>query len=152
VNVSEQLQAKLDTLPTKPGVYLMKGTQGDVIYVGKTVNLRSRVRSYFQRASQHHAKTRRLTAEVTDFDWIITENELEALVLENVLIKQHRPRFNVRLRDDKTYPGDRHAPHGAGRRLVLRSLRFARNRAPDVGWPAAHLSLPHLPARDHGEG
>jgi excinuclease ABC subunit C len=104
VNVSEQLQAKLDTLPTKPGVYLMKETQGHVIYVGKTVNLRSRVRSYFQRAGQHHAKTRRLTAEVTDFDWIITENELEALVLENVLIKQHRPRFNVRLRDDKTYP------------------------------------------------
>ena len=104
VNVSEQLQAKLDTLPTKPGVYLMKETQGHVIYVGKTVNLRSRVRSYFHRAGQHHAKTRRLTAEVTDFDWIITENELEALVLENVLIKQHRPRFNVRLRDDKTYP------------------------------------------------
>ena len=82
----------------------MKSTQGRVIYVGKTVNLRSRVRSYFQPAGQTEAKTRRLTAEVADFDWIITENELEALVLENVLIKQHRPRFNVRLRDDKTYP------------------------------------------------
>lgn len=102
--ISEHLQAKLDTLPARPGVYLMKDEQGDVIYVGKAVNLHSRVRSYFQRASQHEGKTRRLTAEVADFDWILTENEVEALVLENVLIKQHRPRFNVRLRDDKTYP------------------------------------------------
>ena len=104
MTISERLQAKLDTLPAKPGVYLMKEPQGEVIYVGKAVNLRSRVRSYFQRASQHEGKTRRLTAEVADLDWIITENEVEALVLENVLIKQHRPRFNVRLRDDKTYP------------------------------------------------
>ena len=82
----------------------MKDGQGEVIYVGKTVSLRSRVRSYFQSAGQHQAKTRRLTAEIADFEWIITENELEALVLENLLIKRHRPKFNVRLRDDKTYP------------------------------------------------
>jgi len=100
----EQLQAKLDTLPAKPGVYLMKDARGRVIYVGKAVNLRSRVRSYFQRAGQHAIKTRRLTAEVTDLDWIITDNELEALILENVLIKRHHPRYNIRLRDDKTYP------------------------------------------------
>jgi excinuclease ABC subunit C len=104
VTPSDQVQAKLDTLPTKPGVYIMKDAQGDVVYVGKTVDLRSRVRSYFQRSSQAGAKVRRLSAEVADIDWIITENEVEALVLENVLIKRHRPRYNVRLRDDKTYP------------------------------------------------
>jgi len=104
VSDSNGLQAKLDTLPSKPGVYLMKDGQGEVIYVGKTVSLHSRVRSYFQISGQQQAKTRRLTAEIADFEWIITENELEALVLENLLIKRHRPRFNVRLRDDKTYP------------------------------------------------
>ena len=104
MTVNEQLQAKLDTLPAKPGVYLMKDAQGRVIYVGKAVNLRSRVRSYFQRAGQHDIKTRRLTAEVADLDWIVTDNELEALVLENILIKRHRPRYNIRLKDDKTYP------------------------------------------------
>ena len=101
---NERLQVKLDTVPARPGVYLMKDAQGRVIYVGKAVNLRSRVRSYFQRAGQQALKTRRLIAEVSDLDWIVTDNELEALILENVLIKRHHPRYNVRLRDDKTYP------------------------------------------------
>jgi len=101
---TEQLRAKLDSLPSNPGVYLMMDRSGDVIYVGKAIVLRSRVRSYFQQSGQQQHRVARLVPEVVDFDWIVTENEVEALVLENVLIKQHRPRFNIRLRDDKTYP------------------------------------------------
>jgi excinuclease ABC subunit C len=102
--VSEQLAAKLSTLPTVPGVYIYKDVTGRIIYVGKAVSLRSRVRSYFQDAAGLTAKTRRLVAEISDLDFIVTDSEIEALILECNLIKQHRPRFNVRLKDDKRYP------------------------------------------------
>jgi excinuclease ABC subunit C len=101
---SERVQQKLDTLPPHPGVYLMHNLKGRVIYVGKAVNLASRVRSYFHASAQENPKTRRLVAEITDIEWIITDSELEALILEANLIKQYRPRFNVRLKDDKRYP------------------------------------------------
>ncbi len=101
---SERLQQKLDTLPPRPGVYLMHNLKGRVIYVGKAINLASRVRSYFHTSAQENPKTRRLVAEITDIEWIITDSELEALILEANLIKQYRPRFNVRLKDDKRYP------------------------------------------------
>ena len=95
---------KIRTLPTQPGVYLYKNAEGQVIYVGKARNLRSRVRSYLLAASQANAKTGTLMREAVDLDYILVDNEMEALALENNLIKQRKPRFNILLRDDKTYP------------------------------------------------
>jgi excinuclease ABC subunit C len=104
LTVSAELTAKLDTLPSRTGVYLMHDLRQQVIYVGKAVNLRSRVRSYFQASADHPPRLRRLVEDVADLEWIITDTELEALILENELIKRHRPRYNVRLKDDKNYP------------------------------------------------
>src|SRR6201996_3228405 len=98
------LYEKIRTLPTQPGVYLYKNAEGEVIYVGKAKNLRSRVRSYLLAASQANAKTGNLMREAVDVDYILVANEMEALALENNLIKQRKPRFNILLRDDKTYP------------------------------------------------
>jgi excinuclease ABC subunit C len=98
------LQEKIRVLPTQPGVYLYKNAEGQVIYVGKANNLRSRVRSYLLEASQANAKTGSLMREAVDIDYILVANEHEALALENNLIKQRKPRFNILLRDDKTYP------------------------------------------------
>src|SRR5512146_863103 len=98
------LYEKIRSLPTQPGVYLYKNAEGDVIYVGKAKNLRSRVRSYLLEASQANAKTGSLMREAVDLDYILVANEHEALALENNLIKQRKPRFNILLRDDKTYP------------------------------------------------
>jgi excinuclease ABC subunit C len=95
---------KIRVLPTQPGVYLYKNAEGEVIYVGKAKNLRSRVRSYLLEASQANAKTGSLMREAVDIDYILVANEHEALALENNLIKQRKPRFNILLRDDKTYP------------------------------------------------
>jgi excinuclease ABC subunit C len=98
------LHEKIRTLPTRPGVYLYKNADEEVIYVGKAKNLRSRVRSYLLEASQANAKTGSLMREAVDVDYILVDNEHEALALENNLIKQRKPRFNILLRDDKTYP------------------------------------------------
>src|SRR5665213_2685534 len=98
------LLAKIRTLPTGPGCYLYKNAEGVVIYVGKAKNLRARVRSYFLAASQANAKTGSLMREAVDLEYITVANEHEALALENNLIKQRKPRFNILLRDDKTYP------------------------------------------------
>jgi excinuclease ABC subunit C len=98
------LQEKIRSLPAGPGVYLYKNADGDVIYVGKAVNLRSRVRSYFLQSAQENAKTGSLMREAVDIEYILVANEQEALALENNLIKQRKPRFNILLRDDKTYP------------------------------------------------
>jgi len=98
------LYEKIRTLPTQPGVYLYKNAEGEVIYVGKAKNLRSRVRSYLLEAAQANAKTGSLMREAVDLDYILVANEHEALALENNLIKQRKPRFNILLRDDKTYP------------------------------------------------
>lgn len=98
------LTEKIRTLPTLPGVYLYKNADGEIIYVGKAKNLRSRVRSYLLEASQANAKTGSLMREAVDLDYILVANEREALALENNLIKQKKPRFNILLRDDKTYP------------------------------------------------
>ncbi|MEX2162002.1 MAG: excinuclease ABC subunit UvrC [Anaerolineales bacterium] len=100
----ESIQAQLDTLPNKTGCYLMKDEAGKVIYVGKAVNLRSRVRSYFHSAAQIDTKTRVLVSFIKDIEWIVVASELEALILEMNLIKKHRPQYNVRLKDDKRYP------------------------------------------------
>lgn len=96
------IKEKLSVLPDKPGVYLMKDKQGSIIYVGKAKVLKNRVRSYF--TGSHDGKTQKLVSEITDFEYIITASSLEALLLECNLIKKHSPRYNVLLKDDKTYP------------------------------------------------
>ena len=98
------LLAKIRTIPTEPGVYLYKNAEGEVIYVGKAKNLRSRVSSYFHEGRWEDAKTGTLVREAVDIDYIVVANNKEALALENNLIKQRKPRFNILLRDDKTYP------------------------------------------------
>lgn len=97
------LEEKLQHLPDEPGVYLMKDSRGHIIYVGKAVSLKSRVRSYFQRGAKDE-KTEALVRTITDLETIVTHTELEALILEATLIKKHHPRFNIILRDDKNYP------------------------------------------------
>lgn len=99
-----ELADKLKALPNKPGCYLFRGADGEVLYVGKAVSLRSRVRSYFQKSARHSLKVARLVSRVADLETFVTDTELEALVLECNLIKRYRPPFNVRLRDDKSYP------------------------------------------------
>src|SRR5437762_14196091 len=98
------LREKIRTLPLGPGVYLYKNAEGEVIYVGKAKSLRARVRSYFVEGIEVEAKTGSLVREAADVEYIIVDNEKEALALKNNLIKQRKPRFNVLLRDDKTYP------------------------------------------------
>ena len=99
--MNKQLQAKLKTLPSSPGVYFHKSADGEVIYVGKAAVLKNRVRSYFNR-DHDDAKTRALVAEIADIDWIETESELDALFLESEMIKRYMPRYNIMLRDDKS--------------------------------------------------
>jgi|HubBroStandDraft_5_1064220.scaffolds.fasta_scaffold02150_6 excinuclease ABC subunit C len=98
------LHQKIRTLPTSPGVYLYKNADGQIIYVGKAKNLRSRVRSYFLEGAAVNAKTGSLLRDAVDIDYVVVDNEKEALALENNLIKQKKPRYNILLRDDKTYP------------------------------------------------
>ncbi len=98
------LLQKIRTIPTEPGVYLYKNAEGEVIYVGKAKNLRSRVASYFHEGRWEDSKTGTLVREAVDVDYIVVRNNKEALALENNLIKQRKPRFNILLRDDKTYP------------------------------------------------
>jgi len=100
----EPIQRILDSLPPKPGCYLMKNANGQVIYVGKAVNLRNRVRSYFHAGGDGREKIVQLVREISDIDWIVVASELEALILEMTLIKKHSPHFNVRLKDGKRYP------------------------------------------------
>jgi excinuclease ABC subunit C len=101
---SELIRDKLRHLPTRPGVYLMRGEDGEILYVGKAKSLRSRVRSYFSSNHPESLKTRELVKRIADFETIVVNSEAEALILENNLIKEHQPRFNITLRDDKTYP------------------------------------------------
>jgi excinuclease ABC subunit C len=104
VELSDHLQGILATLPLKPGCYIYKNAENTVIYVGKAVNLRNRVRSYFHSSPDQDFKTRQLVTHISDIEWIVVASELEALILEMNLIKKHRPRYNIRLKDDKRYP------------------------------------------------
>ncbi len=96
--------SRLRSIPTRPGCYLFTDAEGEVIYVGKAASLRARLRSYFVSPNQQSAKVRAMLASAEDFDIVVTDSELEALILENNLIKERRPKYNVRLRDDKQYP------------------------------------------------
>lgn len=102
--MNTNIEEKLKNLPTEPGVYLMKDQHDHVIYVGKAVNLRNRVRSYFRTQPKEAVKTKALVRQIKDFDYILVDSESEALVLESNLIKKYRPRYNINLKDDKTYP------------------------------------------------
>src|SRR5215467_5723895 len=99
-----ELKQKVASLPAEPGVYLFKDVLGNILYVGQSNSLRNRVKSYFLESRWIDAKTGSLVREIADLEYIVVDNEREALALENNLIKQHKPKFNVLLRDDKTYP------------------------------------------------
>ena len=115
------LRQKLTLLPEKPGVYLMKDNQGQIIYVGKAKILKNRVKSYF--TGSHDGKTKRLVSQIVDFEYIMTESEVEALVLECNLIKKYTPKYNILLRDDKTYPYLMITEENHPRILVTRQIK-----------------------------
>ena len=98
------IEEELKKLPGKPGVYIMHDDRDNIIYVGKAISLKNRVRQYFQSSRNHTEKIKQMVSHVSYFEYIITDSELEALVLENNLIKEHRPKYNTMLKDDKTYP------------------------------------------------
>jgi excinuclease ABC subunit C len=98
------LQEKIDHLPAEPGVYVYKNAQGKIIYVGKARSLRNRVRSYFQESRPLDPKTQRLVSEIADLEYIVTDSEVEALILESTLVKKNQPRYNINLKDDKSFP------------------------------------------------
>ena len=148
---------KLETLPAQPGCYLFKDKKGEVVYVGKAKSLRSRVRSYFQQSSgDERYFIPLLQRTVGDFETVVTATEKEAAILEDSLIKEHRPRYNVKLRDDKSYLCLRidvtHAwPRlepvrrpSRRRRALLRPLPLGDGRAPHAAPRQQALSAPHL--------
>ena len=98
------LQEKIDHLPALPGVYIYKDSKGKILYVGKARSLRHRVRSYFQPGRPLDPKTQFLVSEIADLETIVTDTEVEALILESTLVKRNQPRFNVNLKDDKSFP------------------------------------------------
>ena len=126
----QHIETILKNLPAKAGVYLLKNRRGKIIYVGKAKRLRNRVRSYFTTQADGNSKTLRMRAEVEDIDFIITENEVKALILEETLIKKHKPRFNIELKDDKRYPyirvgwGDAFPKVETTRRIVNDGSRY----------------------------
>lgn len=117
----KDLKLKLSVLPTEPGCYLMKNKDDEIIYVGKAKNLRNRVRSYFSGA--HDEKTMRLVQDIVDFDYVITNSEVESLLLENTLIKKHMPRYNILLKDDKSYPFIKITKEKHPRLIVTRTVK-----------------------------
>ncbi|MED2035903.1 excinuclease ABC subunit C [Bacillus wiedmannii] len=117
----EHLKEKLAILPDQPGCYLMKDKQGMVIYVGKAKVLKNRVRSYF--TGSHDGKTLRLVGEIVDFEYIVTSSNLEALILELNLIKKHDPKYNIQLKDDKTYPFIKITAEKQPRLLITRNVK-----------------------------
>jgi len=119
--VHEHLKEKLAILPDQPGCYLMKDKQGTVIYVGKAKVLKNRVRSYF--TGSHDGKTLRLVGEIVDFEYIVTSSNLEALILELNLIKKYDPKYNIQLKDDKTYPFIKITAEKQPRLLITRNVK-----------------------------
>lgn len=119
--MKEKIKQKLSVLPTEPGCYLMKDRQGQVIYVGKAKRLRNRVRSYF--TGSHDTKTTRLVSEIVDFEYIVTSTETESLLLELNLIKKYQPRYNILLKDGKTYPFIKITKERHPKLIVTRTVR-----------------------------
>lgn len=98
------IENKLKVLPDKPGVYIMRDNLNNIIYVGKAKILKNRVRQYFRKNSSHNNKVLKMVENIYDLNWIVTDSEIEALILECNLIKRHRPKYNILLKDDKTFP------------------------------------------------
>ncbi|NLL73165.1 MAG: GIY-YIG nuclease family protein, partial [Clostridiales bacterium] len=98
------IEEELKLLPDKPGVYIMRDKSDTIIYIGKAVILKNRVKQYFQNSRNHTVKIRQMVENIDHFEYIVTDSEVEALVLECNLIKEHRPKYNTMLKDDKTYP------------------------------------------------
>jgi excinuclease ABC subunit C len=117
------IKTKLENLPTKPGVYLMKDVSGRIIYVGKAKSLRNRVRAYFHDTPPYHPKISTLVSKISDFDILATDSEMEALILEANLIKEYKPRYNVNLKDDKRYPYLKVTDEPFPRVLVVRRVK-----------------------------
>ena len=136
----EELREKANMCPQRPGVYRMLDASGVVLYVGKAKNLKNRVSQYFQHPERQWVKTRRLVAHIDRFETIVTDTELEALVLENTLIKHYQPRYNILLKDDKGYPFICYDPREAYPRLTLAAKREEGKRCfgPYGGRTVAH--------------
>ena len=125
--INFDIKEELKKLPQKPGVYLMHGPKDEIIYVGKAVNLKNRVRQYFQSPQGKTAKILKMISLIRRFEYIVVDSELEALVLENNLIKENRPKYNTLLKDDKTYPYIRVSTDEEFPRIT--KTRKAKNRA-----------------------
>ena len=159
-----ELAEKLERLPDRPGVYLYKDAKGQVVYVGKAASVRSRVRSYFQASRTRDAKTDALVDHIADVDYIVTANELEALILESNLVKRHRPRYNIILRDDKHYPflklttneeypaPPRGPPRPEGRGDLLRPVLSGHGAPRDAPPRASPVPPPDLQHQDRRLG
>ncbi len=139
----ERLRDKANSLPTVPGVYIMKDSSGNIIYVGKSKKLKNRVSSYFSGISGHNLKTYKMVSLVSDFDYIVCKTEIEALTLENVLIKKHSPKYNIKLKDAKSYPYIKITREEYPKLIVTRERRSDRARyfGPYSGASAAHTAL-----------
>src|SRR5574344_693292 len=143
---SDSIKNALAVLPDKPGVYLMHDAEGKVIYVGKAVVLKNRVRSYFRNLASHTPKVRAMVAKIAEIETIITSSEVDALILECNLIKKYRPRYNISLKDDKTYPYlkitlQEEFPRMFITRKVLRDGAKYYGPYPDAGALHANLKL-----------
>ena len=124
--MNKLIKEKLSVLPDRPGCYLMKDRQNTVIYVGKAKVLKNRVRSYF--TGSHDAKTQRLVSEIEDFEYIVTSSNIEALILELNLIKKYDPKYNVMLKDDKTYPFIKITNERHPKLIVTRNVKKDKGR------------------------
>ena len=142
MTVIERLRDKANSLPASPGVYIMKNADGEIIYVGKSKKLKNRVSSYFV-GSTHSPKTARMVSLVRDFDYIVCQSEIEALTLENVLIKKHSPKYNIKLKDAKSYPYIKVTGEEYPRLLVTRERKSDRSRyfGPYQSSASAHTAL-----------
>ena len=138
----EKLRDKANSLPESPGVYIMKNSDGEIIYVGKSKKLRNRVGSYFT-GNNHSVKTARMVSLVSDFDYIVCDTEIEALALENVLIKKHSPKYNIKLKDAKSYPYIKVSQEAYPRLTVTRERKSdkARYFGPYQGASGAYTAL-----------
>ncbi len=126
--VSDELKEKLKSLPDAPGVYLHRDKMGEIIYVGKAISLKNRVRQYFQSRQHMDPKVRAMVGHIADFEFILCQSEMEAFILENNLIKENRPKYNILLRDDKTYPYVRITPEAWPRLLKTRVVEQDKGR------------------------
>ena len=142
MTVIQRLRDKANSLPQSPGVYIMKNADGEIIYVGKSKRLKNRVTSYFT-GTHESPKTTRMVSLVRDFEFIVCDSEIEALTLENVLIKKHSPKYNIKLKDAKSYPYIKVTDGDYPRLLVTRERKSDRARyyGPYTGSSDAYLAL-----------